>query len=118
MSMNYKIMSKKQKKRDGVVYSTDPDYIDPTEHSEEETLAPSDQKLKVWYEKRNGKPSTIVRDFEGAESELKELGRELKKSCSCGGSVKNGEIILQGDVRDKVMGILQKKGFQAKKAGG
>jgi translation initiation factor 1 len=101
-----------------VVYSTDPDYSDPQDQIEEDLISPTDQRLKVWYEKRNGKPSTIVRDFEGPESELKELGRELKKSCSCGGSVKNGEIILQGDVRDKVMGILQNKGFQAKKAGG
>lgn len=110
-------MSKKKKKWDGMVYSTDPDY-DLNENEELDSIPPSAQNLKVWFEKRNGKPSTIVRDFEGPEQELKDLGKELRKKCSCGGSDKNGEIILQGDVRDKVMGILTDKGFKAKKAGG
>lgn len=110
-------MSKKKKKWDGMVYSTDPEY-DYTDHDEQDSIDPSKQNLKVWFEKRNGKPSTIVRDFEGPESDLKALGKELRVSCSCGGSDKNGEIILQGDVRDKVMKILADKGYKAKKAGG
>ena len=115
--MNCKKMAKKKKKWDGMVYSTNPNY-DLNANEQTANVSKSNQNLKVWYEKRNGKPSTIVRDFVGPDSELKELGKDLKKLCSCGGSVKDGEIILQGDSRDKVVAYLQGLGCKVKKAGG
>ena len=101
-----------------MVYSTNPNYQPETGGSQSKSIAPNQQTIRVWFEKRNGKPSTIVRDFEGSDMELKLLGKELRVACSCGGSDKNGEIILQGDVRDKVITILQDKGYKTKKAGG
>ena len=74
---------------------------------------------EVWIDKKNrgGKVATIVRGFIGLESDLKELGKDLKSACGVGGSAKNGEIIIQGNVRDKVMKLLQKKGYYCKRVG-
>ncbi|MEO9806276.1 MAG: translation initiation factor [Reichenbachiella sp.] len=113
-------MSKKGnfKNRIGVVYSTD-DNFDYTESQEfeEDTLAPQDQKLRVELDKKNrkGKQVTLVTGFTGMTGDIKELGKMLKTKCGVGGNVKDREIIIQGDLRDKVVEILQKEGYQARK---
>ena len=107
------------KERLGMVYSTNPDFTyDYGEEQEAETLAPEKQNLRVWRDTkgRGGKVATIVRGFVGATTDLEELGRALKQGCGVGGSVKEGEIIIQGDHRDRVTALLIKKGYtQTKK---
>jgi translation initiation factor 1 len=100
-------MSKKNKNTSGIVYSTKPNFIKPQQ-----------QDLRVWKEQHGGKAVTIVREYIGSDAELDALGKELKIKCGVGGAVKNGEIIIQGDQREKVMKLLEAKGFKAKKAGG
>jgi len=115
-------MAKKNKKKKGdIVYSTNPDFnYSFDEEESEETLPPSRQDLRVMLDRkqRKGKEVTLVTGFKGSEDDLKELGRELKSSCGAGGTVKNGEILVQGDFRDKILDILHDKGYKAKKAGG
>ena len=117
-------MSKRKNKRDtgGFIYSTDDDFdFDAYEDEEDiETLAPEDQDLRIWIDRkgRGGKTTSVVKGFVGTENDLKDLGKALKTTCSVGGSVKDGDIILQGDVRDKAIAFLQKKGYGVKKAGG
>ncbi|WP_074225131.1 translation initiation factor [Algoriphagus halophilus] len=109
------------KKRDGVVYSTSDDFEYQEEGSEEmDTLTPAQQNLKVMLDKkaRAGKKVTLVDGFIGTEDDLKELGKMLKNKCGVGGSAKDGEILIQGDHRDKVVQILQSSGYKAKKSGG
>lgn len=106
------------KKRVGVVYSTDDSYeYNLGEVFEEETLAPGEQKLRVELDKKNrkGKQVTLVTGFTGKTGDLKELGKMLKTKCGVGGNVKDREIIIQGDLRDKVVELLQKEGYQARK---
>ena len=106
------------KKRLGVVYSTNPDFsYQENSDIEVETLTPSSQKLIVGIDRRNrgGKQVTIVSGFVGAESDLKELGKTLKIKCGVGGSAKDGEITVQGDLRDKVVALLQQMGYNAKR---
>lgn len=116
------IMSKKSKAdRNGLVYSTDPAFRfedDATESTQ--TLPPAQQKLRVWLETkhRGGKAATVVKGFAGTDNDLEELGRKLKGFCGTGGSVKDGEIIIQGDQREKVLQWLLNAGYtNAKKAG-
>jgi translation initiation factor 1 len=117
-------MSKKNndwKKRDGVVYSTADNFEYNLEENERsETLRPSQQKLKVLLDKkaRAGKQVTLVEGFVGSEDDLKELGKLLKNKCGVGGTAKDGEILIQGDHRDKVVQVLVQAGYGAKKAGG
>ncbi|MEM8970035.1 MAG: translation initiation factor [Bacteroidota bacterium] len=114
-------MARKQKrKQSGIVYSTNPDFSYNTEdQSQQETLPPGEQKLRVWREsKGGGKRVTVVRDFVGSDDDLKDLGKQLKSHCGVGGSTKDGEILVQGDQRDKVVAYLLKKGYAAKPAGG
>jgi translation initiation factor 1 len=109
------------KKRDGMVYSTSDEFEFQTSSSEdEETLAPNQQNLKVMLDKkaRAGKKVTLIEGFIGNEIELALLGKLLKNKCGVGGSAKDGEILIQGDHRDKVVQILQAEGYKAKKAGG
>lgn len=113
-------MTNDWKSRLGMVYSTDPNFQYVTdEQPEPETLEPSKQNLRVWRDskQRGGKVVTLVRGFVGTEEDLRELGRLLKTKCGVGGSVKDGEIIIQGDHRDRIVEILAKSGYGCKKAG-
>jgi translation initiation factor 1 len=114
-------MSKKNKERINVVYSTNPNFNYEIESDEEqETLAPQFQKLYVSVDKkqRAGKEVTLVEGFIGAEDDLKELGKLLTSKCGVGGTVKDGEILIQGNFRDKIIDILVKVGYQVKRKGG
>ena len=109
------------KARLGVVFSTNPDFNYTTTAEEEvETLPPAQQNLRVWIESnhRGGKTATVVKGFVGSESDLKELAKELKSRCGVGGSAKDGEIIIQGNHRERVVELLIAKGYKAKAAGG
>ena len=106
----------------GFVFSTDKDFK-PEQFSgdeEQEALKPSEQYLEAHYSSkgRAGKKVTVVTGFSGPDEDLNALGKELKKKCGVGGSVKDGEIIIQGDVRDKVMAYLKEKGYNVKRVGG
>lgn len=108
------------KSRLGMVYSTDPDFEYTTsERTEAETLPPARQDLRVWLDRkqRGGKVVTLVRGFVGREADLAELARLLKTRCGVGGAAKEGEIIIQGDHRDRVVEILARSGYRCKKAG-
>lgn len=102
----------------GLVYSTDPNFKPEVESaSEEETLLPTQQKLKVRLDTKHraGKAVTLVEGFIGTISDKEELGKKLKTFCGTGGSLKNGEIIVQGENRDKVLQWLLKNGYKAAK---
>lgn len=106
------------KQRLGVVYSTNPDFKYEQESvTEGETLAPEKQKLTVSIDRRcrAGKQVTLVSGFVGSESDLKELGKTLKVKCGVGGTAKDGEITIQGDLRDKVTALLCAMGYRAKR---
>lgn len=115
-------MGKKNKnKRVGVVYSTNPDYdYDSQEDQEVEALPPNQQKLRVMIDrkKRKGKSVTLVTGFVGPEDDLKDLGKMLKSKCGVGGSVKDGEIIVQGELKDRVVELLKAEGYTNTKASG
>lgn len=104
-----------KKKRTGVVFSTNPNYqYDENENvNENETLPKQQQKLRLSMERagRGGKTITIVRGFVGSDADLEELGKLLKQRCGVGGSVKDGEIIIQGDHRTRLVEILKKEGY-------
>ena len=109
------------KSRLGMVYSTNPDFRYDTESGNDpETLVPGHQDLRVWLDRkqRAGKQVTLVKGFVGSGDDLRELASMLKGKCGVGGSAKDGEIIIQGDFRDRVVDILIKSGYKAKKAGG
>lgn len=113
-------MSKKNKNRIDIVYSTNPNYnYDYDESDEVETLKPVQQDLRISLDKkqRKGKAVTLVTGFIGLEEDLKALGKTLKSKCGVGGTAKNQEIIIQGDFREKVMNILLDLGYKAKKSG-
>lgn len=102
------------KKRLGMVYSTNPDFQFETENVvEQEALPKQQQKLRISIEKKNrgGKVATIVKGFIGSENDLKELGKMLKTKCGVGGSTKEGEIIIQGELKDKILDLLIKAGY-------
>ena len=108
------------KDRLNIVYSTNPDFkYDDGGEEEVETLPPARQQLRIQLDKRNrnGKSVTLITGFVGTEDDLKELGKMLKTKCGVGGAAKEGEIIIQGDHRDRVVEILTKSGYRCKKAG-
>ena len=119
-------MAKKPKENDwkdrlNVVYSTNPDVKYELDDEEEQTtLQPSQQRLRVQLDRKNrgGKVVTLVTGFIGTEDDLKELGKFLKSKCGVGGSAKDGEIIVQGDFKQKVLELLKKEGYAQTKTVG
>lgn len=113
--------SKKFNSFEGIVFSTNPDFeYQQEEIQDDETLPTNQQNLRVQLDKkqRAGKAVTLVSNFIGKETDLIALGKMLKTKCGVGGSVKDGEILIQGDFRKKVIEILQKEGYKVKQAGG
>ena len=106
--------------KNGTVYSTNPNYA--IDYGEEEvvTLEPAKQNLRIMLDKkqRAGKKVTLITGFQGSEFDLAVLGKELKSACGVGGSVKDGEILLQGDFREKVLALLLQKGYSKTKISG
>lgn len=112
-------MSKKNNRKDriGVVYSTSDDFeYDYSEQAKQETFPPQQQKLRVLLDtkRRKGKTVTLVTGFVGTDDDLKDLGKLLKQKCGVGGTAKDGEILVQGDFKQKIIEILQKEGYKAK----
>ena len=108
------------KARLGMVYSTNPDFeFETDETPQAETLAPEKQNLRVWLDRkqRGGKVVTLVKGFVGRDEDLQALAKELKTKCGVGGAAKEGEILIQGDHRDRVVELLMKGGYRCKKAG-
>jgi len=112
-------MSKKNSSDGGFVFSTNPNFSWDDDNREQETLPNNEQKLKVWLEKnhRGGKTATVIKDFVGKPEDLEALSKILKNKCGTGGSAKDGEIIIQGDHREKIVKLLTDMNYQAKKAG-
>ncbi|MFN4144193.1 MAG: translation initiation factor [Runella sp.] len=107
------------KNRHGIVYSTDPDFRFDEEKSEVSTPISSQQDLKIWLDRKGGgKVVTAIRGWKGKPSDMEALAKQLKTLCGTGGTAKEGEILIQGDFRDKILGWLLAKGYKAKKAGG
>ncbi|MHA4812608.1 translation initiation factor [Flavitalea flava] len=111
-------MSKKRPDLNGIVFSTDPQFRpEEEERSEQETLPPKQQKLRIKLDtkQRAGKSVTLVEGFAGKEADLEDLGKKLKTHCGTGGTVKDWLIIIQGDQRDKLLVWLLKNGYSASK---
>lgn len=116
-------MAKQKKQRfEGIVYSTadDFEYIDTEGTEVEETLPPAQQKLKVLLDRkaRKGKIVTMVQGFVGTEIDLNDLAKKLKQKCGVGGAAKDGEILIQGDFKQKIFDLLKAEGYAVKLVGG
>ena len=112
-------MEKNKKNLKGVIYSTNPYFEFEYENEKMDTLPNNQQNLQVCINKhRAGKIAIIIKGFVGTSDDLKALGKILKAKCGVGGSTKNGEIIIQGDLRDKVIDMLAKEGYNYKRVGG
>ena len=103
----------------GFVFSTN-DNFEYENNNNSKTLEPNEQLLEAHFSNkgRGGKIVTVIKGFEGSDDDLKHLGKLLKQKCGVGGSVKEGEIIIQGNYRDKIMEILKKEGYKVKRIGG
>ena len=107
----------KAKNRNGVVFSTNPDFqFEDRNEAEQELLPWTSQKLKVSLDKsgRAGKAVSLVEGFAGPSAELEKLAKELKNACGTGGSAKDGQILIQGDMRQKMVVLLEKKGAKVR----
>ena len=114
-------MAKKQQKVQNVVYSTNPNFAYEFEQSDDiQTLPPQQQRLYVSIDRkqRAGKEVTLIEGFVGAEDDLKDLGKLLKSKCGVGGSVKDNEILIQGNFKQKIFDLLLKEGFSQTKQKG
>ncbi|MEE2931545.1 MAG: translation initiation factor [Bacteroidota bacterium] len=111
-------MSNKSKNRDGIIYSTNPDFEYKHLKDEIKTFPPPQQQLEIWKQKRSGKTVIIIKGFIGSNQKLKQLSKLLKVKCAVGGSVKSGDIIIQGDVRENVQKILSELNYKSKRIGG
>ncbi len=113
-------MTKKSKNRVNVVYSTNPNFkFEEETNYEHETLDPNQQNLKVFLDRMGGgKLLSRIAGFIGKESDLESLTKMLKQKCGVGGNCKEGEILIQGDNRNKIIMLLSKEGYKIKKAGG
>lgn len=115
-------MSKKNKNQSGIVYSTDPDFQFPREEEDEAVLLPPNQqqlRISLDRKQRGGKEVTLVTGFIGPKEDLERLGKLLKTRCGVGGAVKDGEILIQGDHRERVMQLLKQEGYvHSKRSGG
>ncbi len=110
----------KNKERINVVYSTNPNFAyQVTKDTEQKTLPPPQQLLKIQLDKkqRSGKSVTLITGFIGSQNDLNDLGKKLKTMCGVGGTSKEGEILIQGDFRNKIEEILSKEGYKVKKIG-
>lgn len=113
-------MSKNKKKPVGIMYSTNPDFKFDFNEEAIETLPNEKQNLRVQLDKkaRAGKQVTLITSFIGTVEDIESLAKKLKNLCGCGGSVKDGEILLQGDFREKIMTWLLAQNYKVKKVGG
>ncbi|TCC94062.1 translation initiation factor [Pedobacter frigiditerrae] len=104
----------------GIMFSTDPAFVYEEESQIEENVSNSQQDLRVQLDRKNrgGKAVTLITGFRGSEEQLDILAKMLKTKCGVGGAAKDGEILIQGDFRDKVLLLLQKEGYKVKKSGG
>lgn len=111
-------MSKKNS-NGGLIFSTNPDFVPEEQSDEQITLDPKDQQLRIFLDRLGGgKMVSRVNGFVGKTDDLEQLGKKLKQQCGVGGSVKDREILIQGDQRDKILKILLQLGYKVKKAGG
>lgn len=113
-------MSKKKADNNGIIYSTDPNFRPEEDTPAEETLPPKQQPLRIRLDTRQraGKAVTLVTGFIGNKDDLEDLGKKLKTHCGTGGSVKDGEIIIQGDQRDKIFQWLLKNCYSSSRKAG
>ena len=112
---------KKLNSLSGLVFSTDPNFKIEEDNADIVTILPNQQKLKIWLETkhRGGKTASVISGFIGLDADLQTLSKSLKNTCGTGGTAKDGEIIIQGDHREKILQWLLKNGYtQSKKAGG